>query len=411
MQRQLPAPGASDEFELEAVLPAERERLVRLCARLSGDLGAAEDLAQETLIEAWRHAGGLRDAGGYRPWLSAIALNVCLRWRRSRGREQARVARLAQAGPTGGAVPAPIGDESIGDADPGVALEREELADLLDRALALLPAETRDLLLERYVAERPPARIAARLGLSEGAVATRLHRGRLALRRVLTGELRREAALYAPAVHLAAPAAGPGWEETPIWCPQCGRRRLRGRFSHDPGEFELRCPDCYPRYGVNLSERAGTNWFRALFAGVKGYKPALNRMARNTDRYLRPALTTGVSRCLNCGRRLPVRLGMAPTDPPEVQGVRGVHCYCRDCQVSDSVRLTSIALYLPDGRRFWRAHPRMRLLPEREIERDGRAALVIGYESLTAAARFDVVVARDTYAVLHAEAPDDGPEA
>jgi DNA-directed RNA polymerase specialized sigma24 family protein len=34
--------------------PAERDRLVRLCARLSGSMEAAEDLAQETLLEAWR---------------------------------------------------------------------------------------------------------------------------------------------------------------------------------------------------------------------------------------------------------------------------------------------------------------------------------------------------------------------
>ena len=33
---------------------SERRRLVRLCATISGDRDAAEDLAQETLLEAWR---------------------------------------------------------------------------------------------------------------------------------------------------------------------------------------------------------------------------------------------------------------------------------------------------------------------------------------------------------------------
>ena len=33
----------------------ERTRLVQLCARIVGDREAAEDLAQETLLEAWRH--------------------------------------------------------------------------------------------------------------------------------------------------------------------------------------------------------------------------------------------------------------------------------------------------------------------------------------------------------------------
>jgi DNA-directed RNA polymerase specialized sigma24 family protein len=40
---------------LDALLEAERPRLIRLCARIVGDAGDAEDLAQETLLEAWRH--------------------------------------------------------------------------------------------------------------------------------------------------------------------------------------------------------------------------------------------------------------------------------------------------------------------------------------------------------------------
>ena len=41
--------------ELEASLSLERSRLVGLCARITGDVDIAEDLAQETLLEAWRH--------------------------------------------------------------------------------------------------------------------------------------------------------------------------------------------------------------------------------------------------------------------------------------------------------------------------------------------------------------------
>jgi RNA polymerase sigma-70 factor (ECF subfamily) len=72
----------------EAVwLESERRRLVRLCAAMSGDREAAEDLAQETLLEAWRNRHKLRDPAGAERWLSAIARNVCLRWARRRGRE------------------------------------------------------------------------------------------------------------------------------------------------------------------------------------------------------------------------------------------------------------------------------------------------------------------------------------
>jgi RNA polymerase sigma-70 factor (ECF subfamily) len=61
---------------------AERARLVRLCAVLTGDAEAAEDFAQETLLEAWRHRHKLTDTCGADRWLTAIARNVCLRWSR-----------------------------------------------------------------------------------------------------------------------------------------------------------------------------------------------------------------------------------------------------------------------------------------------------------------------------------------
>jgi len=68
------------------------------------------------------------------------------------------------------------------DGDPTIELERHELAALLDRALALLPPETRLALVQHYIEESSHAAIAARLGLSEGGVAVRLHRGKLAFR-------------------------------------------------------------------------------------------------------------------------------------------------------------------------------------------------------------------------------------
>src|SRR5262245_59821685 len=74
-----------EEGALAVQLAAERDRLVRLCARLTGDAGAAEDLAQETLLEAWRSLGKLRTPDELAPWLGGIARNICLRWARSRG--------------------------------------------------------------------------------------------------------------------------------------------------------------------------------------------------------------------------------------------------------------------------------------------------------------------------------------
>ena len=165
-------------FRLDDVLVAERARLVRLCAQLSGWPDAAEDLAQETLIEAWRIRDRLYDPSGYSQWLSAIARNVCRRWVRSHGRDL--VHRAPQ--PAGfDPLRSILEQQPSDDFDLEVELERGELAVLLDRAMSLLPEATRAVLVQRYIEDKPVAQVAERMGLSEGAVEMRLQRGKLAL--------------------------------------------------------------------------------------------------------------------------------------------------------------------------------------------------------------------------------------
>jgi hypothetical protein len=69
------------------ISPEERARLVQFCSRLTGNVDVAEDLAQETLLEAWRHLHNLRDHSKRQQWLCGIARNVCLRWQRKHGIE------------------------------------------------------------------------------------------------------------------------------------------------------------------------------------------------------------------------------------------------------------------------------------------------------------------------------------
>lgn len=154
---------------LEGELSLERGRLMRLCARLSSDVDAAEDLAQETLLEAWRHLQELRDPERRSPWLSGIARNVCLRWTRSRARDRAQLLQPNQSEASLDL------EERLADSfDLELELERDELVALLDRAMALLPPETRAVLIARYIRDSPHAEIAAWLGLSDGAVKMKL---------------------------------------------------------------------------------------------------------------------------------------------------------------------------------------------------------------------------------------------
>ncbi|QHC57177.1 RNA polymerase sigma factor [Rathayibacter sp. VKM Ac-2760] len=78
-----PAPGEETRAGVDAVWRIESARIVATLARVTGDVGLAEDLAQEALVEAleqWPVTGIPRNAGA---WLTAVAKRRAIDgWRR-----------------------------------------------------------------------------------------------------------------------------------------------------------------------------------------------------------------------------------------------------------------------------------------------------------------------------------------
>jgi hypothetical protein len=68
--------------------------------------------------------------------------------------------------------------------------------------------------------------------------------------------------------------------------------------------------------------------------------------------------------------------------------------------------LDGLALNLPQGRAFFQAHPRIYTLPQQEIERDGVAAVVVGFAEVGGNASYDVILKRDTYETLDIHSSD-----
>lgn len=234
---------------------AERARLVRLCAAISGDREAAEDLAQETLLEAWRHRHKLRDPGGADRWLAAIARNVCRRWTRTRSR-----------------LPLPL------DALPEPSAPPEDgVVDLLE----LLPPATREVMVRRYVHDLSHGEIAAALGISGDAVSMRLTRGKHALRRIL---------------------AEAEWRPSTLPCPLCGGRKLLLR--RDAGEVAFTCPDCSPRE-LLVRYPLGNPQFARLVGGLERPSWMLRRVGDWALGYFRGGAGSAVT-CTRCGARVGV---------------------------------------------------------------------------------------------------------
>lgn len=376
--------------ELGAEIEIERARLVRLCARYTGDPDSAEDLAQETLLVAWRNAHKLHGEGSRSRWLAGIARNVCLHWARGRRRERHR---LVYPGTSSGEPP--MEERLVDDFDLELELERDELADLLDRAMALLPPDVGRALVQHYIHESPRAEVAARLGLSDDALEARLRRGKLTLKRLIVTELSEEAVSFG-----LVSIGDAGWQETRIWCPDCGERKLVGRFA-EGRSLDLDCVSCrgLPRV-VQVRGRTGELIWGTpsarLLEGVKGFKAALNRMTARNHEFYKHGIAGRTARCRWCGEEAPLRVSAY-----EEFGYRDVLTDCLRCGQRGGIGTTgAVALHTPEAQAFWREHGRIRTLPGREVESAGAPATVSTIESVTGGAKLEVVLARDTLRVI-----------
>lgn len=152
------------------VIVAEIPRLRRYARALTGQGDRADDLVQDTLeraLEKWRFWQSSRDL---RPWLFSIMHNLHVDYYRREARVDYRE------------------DEDLPDlpqrAEQADALELRDL----DRALAMLPLEQREVLLLVALEELSYADVAKALGLPAGTVMSRLSRARTRLKSILAGE-------------------------------------------------------------------------------------------------------------------------------------------------------------------------------------------------------------------------------
>ena len=146
------------------------DSLWRFCLHLTrGDAVRAEDVAQDTLLRTLKHPEVLdRAPDAVRSWLFTVARNLVIDgWRSARQRTEV----LAEPG-------------SVDRADPD---NIDELLTgwLVADALRSLSAEHRGVIVECYYGGRSMAQAAARLGIAEGTVKSRLHYGLRALRLAL----------------------------------------------------------------------------------------------------------------------------------------------------------------------------------------------------------------------------------
>ena len=144
-----------DRVAFEEILRPLVEPAYRLALAMLREREAAEDAVQEMALKGWRHRSRIRpEVGTVRPWFLAIVANEC---------------RMAQHGRWWSVLALEPFDGAFGERDLAVGID-------LRQAIDRLPSRDRLLLHLYFVLDLPAVEVAQVLGISTGAVKSRLHR-------------------------------------------------------------------------------------------------------------------------------------------------------------------------------------------------------------------------------------------
>ena len=165
--------GAFDPAEFEAFFRDNYRVVMRLAQSVVGNVQAAQDVAQDVFLAAYRRfPGDYEQAAG---WVRVAAVHTALNALRGERRREKRDRVVPKAGP-----PPSVEDTVI---------DREAAAELR-RVLGRLPRRSAAALVMRH-SGMSYAEIAAALGVKVGHVGTLLRRAESALRKEMDRETRR----------------------------------------------------------------------------------------------------------------------------------------------------------------------------------------------------------------------------
>lgn len=163
-----------DKAAFAALVRAHQDEVYTLARRLVGDPHLASDIAQESLIRAWKALPRFRGEAAFSTWLHRITVNTS--WthkKRARKHWGPSIDEIADVAAAPGAD------------TPEVAGELLELRTRLGDALDSLPDAQRQVVIMKDVYGWSHAEIASAMDISVTAAKVRLHRARARLARLL----------------------------------------------------------------------------------------------------------------------------------------------------------------------------------------------------------------------------------
>lgn len=141
--------------------------MYRYAAWLCRDRAIAEDVVQEAMLRAWKSLDALRDEGSAKQWLLTIVRRENARYFERKRLETVDIDNLS-------ASQAPL-----------LAVEEDGEIDDMRQAIFELDDDYREPLVLQVLMGFSTNEIAEQMGLTQGAVLTRLHRARTRLKEIV----------------------------------------------------------------------------------------------------------------------------------------------------------------------------------------------------------------------------------
>jgi len=164
-----------DRKSLDELFKRYRLLAYRVAHRLLGNEADALDAVQDGFIKALTHLSGFQGRSTFKTWLLRVVSNAALDLGRQRGRREVLSLDASAAEEREHVDLLTVENVSAG-------LEREDLRQALDQALALLPEAQRRTFVLHADAELSYREVAEVLGISIGTVMSRLYYARQKLR-------------------------------------------------------------------------------------------------------------------------------------------------------------------------------------------------------------------------------------
>ncbi len=169
---------AGDPEAFASLVTRYQQMIDALTWRMTGSLADAQDLAQETFIQAYHSLDQFEDRSKFSTWLYRIAVNKCLNWRKAMGRRSQMHEKWATESEREAAVRPQRPTEG-----------QSAQADAIQQALLKLPAEQRAAIVLTVYEEMNHAEAARVLGCSETTVSWRIFMARRKLKQWLQNQI------------------------------------------------------------------------------------------------------------------------------------------------------------------------------------------------------------------------------